>query len=131
MSEYTEAKRMERAALLNSGWYARYLWAFGAGQLVLVPVSLLWHGVAQAVVFATANMLLVGGMSVYAARQRVVRRGFGLKHGLVIGTWSVVFAATVVLGTEVFRDNLAFTVVAAVACALPAVVGAVTERRAA
>ncbi|MEU9416114.1 hypothetical protein [Streptomyces sp. NPDC048272] len=129
MSEYTEAKRMEAAALLSSGWYARYLWVFAAGQLVLVPMSQLWHGAAQAVAFAVVNVLLVGGLSVYAARQRVVRRGFGVKHGLVIGVWSVVFAATVVLGGGVFRDDLVFTLVAAVACALPPVVGAVTERR--
>ncbi|MCY0922959.1 MULTISPECIES: hypothetical protein [unclassified Streptomyces] len=131
MSEYAEAKRMETAALLSSGWYARYLWVFAVGQLVLVPVSLLWHGAGQAVVFTLANTLLVGGLSVYAARQRVVRRGFGLKHGLVIGTWGAVFGAAVVLGTGVFRDDPAFTVVAAVACALPAAVGAMTERRAA
>lgn len=71
------AAGVERAARQRSGWYARYLWAFAAGQLVLVPIAVLWRGPVSAVVFSVANGLLVAGLSVYAARQRVMRRGPG------------------------------------------------------
>lgn len=69
------AAGLEQAARQRSGWYARYLWAFAAGQLVLVPIAVLWRGPVSGVVFALTNALLVTGLSAYAARQRVVRRG--------------------------------------------------------
>ncbi|MFJ7586220.1 hypothetical protein ACIQZO_02220 [Streptomyces sp. NPDC097617] len=123
------AAGLEKAARRRSGWYARYLWAFAAGQLVLVPVAVLWRGPVSAVVFGVANALLVTGLSVYAARQRVVRRGFGVKHGVLVGSWAAVFALTITLGTSVFGRGAGFAAVAALACALPLAVGAWTETR--
>ncbi|MET9597073.1 hypothetical protein [Streptomyces sp. NPDC006459] len=123
------AAGLEKAARQRSGWYARYLWAFAAGQLVLVPIAVLGRGPVSAVVMGVANVLLVTGLSLYAARQRVVRRGFGLKHGLLVGSWAVVFALVVVLGVTVFGRSVPFAVGAALACALPLAVGAWTEMR--
>ncbi|MCX5196668.1 hypothetical protein OOK31_22710 [Streptomyces sp. NBC_00249] len=123
------AAALERAARAGSGWYGRYLGVFAVGQLVLVPMALLWHGPAAAAVFAVVNTAMVTGLSVYAARQRVIRRGFGLRHGLVIGVWAVAFAAAVVLGSTVFTDHVGFAAVAALVCALPAALGARSELR--
>lgn len=123
------AAALEKAALRRSDWYGRYLAVFGAAQLFLVPTALLWRGPAAGAVFAMAQALIVGGLSLYATRQRVVRRGFGIRHGLVIGTWGLLFAATVLLGVNVFTGNVAFAAAGAVACALPAAVGAVLELR--
>ncbi|ARZ69658.1 hypothetical protein M1P56_02175 [Streptomyces sp. HU2014] len=118
MGALGRAAAVERAARDGSGWYARYLRVFAASQLVLVPMALLWHGATSAMVYAAANALLVTGLSVYAARQRVVRRGFGVKHGLVVGAWAVTFGLVVALGTTVFKDSLPFAAAAALACAL-------------
>ncbi|MFJ9645490.1 hypothetical protein ACWEPM_16030 [Streptomyces sp. NPDC004244] len=123
------AADMERAVRARSGWYARYLWAFAAGQLVLVPVAVLWHGPVSAMVFGLANALLVTGLSVYAARQRVTPRGFGVRHGVLVGSWAAVFALTVTLGSTVFADSPAFAAVAAAGCALPLATGARLEQR--
>ncbi|MER7823646.1 MULTISPECIES: hypothetical protein [unclassified Streptomyces] len=123
------AVALERVARQRSGWYARYLWAFAAGQLVLVPMAVLWRGPVSGVVFGVTNALLVTGLSVYAARQRVIRRGFGVKHGVTIGSWAVVFALAITLGTSVFGHGVAFAAVAAVACAAAPAVGAWTETR--
>ncbi|MFA7767283.1 hypothetical protein ACGFNX_17705 [Streptomyces sp. NPDC048723] len=123
------AAGLEQAARQRSGWYARYLWAFAAGQLVLVPIAVLWHGPLSGAVFAVTNALLVTGLSVYAARQRVVRRGFGVKHGVLVGSWAVVFALSITLGTAAFGHGVPFAAVAALACALPLAVGAWTETR--
>ncbi|MEJ8644779.1 hypothetical protein WKI68_32935 [Streptomyces sp. MS1.HAVA.3] len=125
------AAGLEKAAREHSGWYARYLWAFAAGQLVLVPMAVLWHGLTSALVFAAANTALVTGLSVYAARQRVVRRGFGVKHGVLLGSWTVLFALTVTLGNTAFGSSVPFAAVAAVGCALPLAVGAWSETRSA
>ncbi|MFG2994719.1 hypothetical protein ACGFZK_36390 [Streptomyces sp. NPDC048257] len=123
------AAGLEKAARRRSGWYARYLWAFAAGQLVLVPMAVLWHGPASAVVFGVTNALLVTGLSLYAARQRVVRRGFGVKHGVLVGSWAVVFALTITIGTAVFGHGVPFAAAGALVCALPPAVGAWTETR--
>ncbi|MFD9480502.1 MULTISPECIES: hypothetical protein [Streptomyces] len=123
------AAGLEQAARRRSGWYARYLWAFAAGQLVLVPMAVLGRGPVSVVVLGVANVLLVTGLSVYAARQQVVRRGFGVKHGVLVGSWAVVFALVVVLGFTVFGRSVPFAVGAALACALPLAVGAWTETR--
>lgn len=123
------AAGVERAARQRSGWYARYLWVFAAGQLLLVPIAVLWRGPVSAVVFSMTNGLLVAGLSVYAARQRVMRRGAGKKHVLLVASWATLFALTVTLGTAVFGHGVPFAAVAAVACALPLAVGAWTETR--
>ncbi|WKD35171.1 hypothetical protein [Streptomyces xanthophaeus] len=123
------AAGLEQAARRRSGWYARYLWVFAAGQLVLVPIAVLWQGPVSGAVFAVTNGLLVTGLSVYAARQRVVRRGFGVKHGVLVGSWAVVFALSITLGTAAFGHGVPFAVAAALACALPLAVGAWTETR--
>ncbi|MDJ0384924.1 hypothetical protein [Streptomyces sp. G-G2] len=113
----------------GSGWYARYLWAFTAGQLVLVPMAVLWQGVASAVAFGLTNALLVTGLSVFAAHQEAVRRGFGILHAVITGTWAVLFTLTVSLGVAAFGSSPAFAVTAAVACALPPAVGALLGLR--
>ncbi|RSS70745.1 hypothetical protein [Streptomyces sp. WAC06614] len=120
---------LERAARRGSGWYATYLTVFAAGQLVLVPMALLWHGLAAATTFAVLQVVLVGGMSAYAAKQRVMRRGFGMRHGLIIGVWGLLFALTVLLGLHAFADQVGFAVVAALVCAAPPALGALAERR--
>jgi hypothetical protein len=120
---------LERKTRVRSGWYARYLWTFAAGQLVLVPMALLWHGLTEALVFALTNTLLVTALSVYAARQPVVRRGFGIKHGLMMGSWGVTYALGIALGTTAFVDSQAFAAAAAAACALPLATGAWLEAR--
>ncbi|WP_424886905.1 hypothetical protein [Streptomyces sp. XH2] len=119
----------EKAARARSGWYARYLWVFAAGQLILVPIAVLWHGFASALVFGLANTFLVTGLSLYAARQRVVRRRFGVKHGVIVGSWAIVFVLTVTLGNAMFANSPAFAAAAASACALPLATGAWLEMR--
>ncbi|MEU9161187.1 hypothetical protein AB0D29_13065 [Streptomyces sp. NPDC048424] len=123
------AAGMEKAARARSGWYARYLWAFAAGQLVLVPLAVLGRGPVAVILMGVINVLLVSGLSLYAARQRVVRRGFGVKHGVLVGSWAVVFALMVLLGTTVFGRSVPFAAGAALACALPLALGAWSEMR--
>ncbi|WP_050502093.1 hypothetical protein [Streptomyces monomycini] len=129
MGALDRAAAMERAARARSGWYARYLWVFAAAQAALVPMALLWHGPVAALAFTLAVTTLVAGLSLYAARQRIVRRGFGARHGVLIGLWAAVYSASLLFGLLVFVDSRTFAAVAASACALPLVVGAVLERR--
>ncbi|MFB7181792.1 hypothetical protein ACFCYI_29310 [Streptomyces sp. NPDC056257] len=123
------AAGMEKAARARSGWYARYLWVYAAGQLVLVPLAVLGRGPVAVALMGAINVLLVSGLSLYAARQRVVRRGFGAKHGVLIGSWAAVFALSVVSGVTVFGRSVPFAAAAALACALPLALGAWSETR--
>jgi hypothetical protein len=134
--EFSEARgtlaravTVEGAARQQSGWYARYLWAYATGQLVIVPMAVLWHGTVAVLTYTLLVAALVAGISVYAARQRVVRRGFGRKHGTVIGTWAAAYGCAIALGTTVFAGDVAFAAAAAVGCALPPAVGAWLEDR--
>lgn len=68
-------------------------------------------------------------LSVYAGRQRTVRKGFGARHTIVIGGWAIAFILTTWLGTTTFHENVLFAVVAAAACALPFALGAWSEIR--
>ncbi|MGW3627218.1 hypothetical protein [Streptomyces sp. NPDC000880] len=61
--------------------------------------------------------------------QRVVRRGFGVKHGSVIGAWAVAYGVTIALSVSAFENSVAFVVAGALGCALPPAVGAWQETR--
>lgn len=122
------AADVESEARRRSGWYARYLGVFAAGQLVLVPIALLWRGLLGALVFSLTNLVLIAGLSVYAARQRSVRRGFAARHGLVLGTWAVAFAVAIGWGISAFEGSVTYALVAAIWCAIPPAVAGWWER---
>ncbi|MEU8888706.1 hypothetical protein [Streptomyces sp. NPDC048442] len=136
MSEHThaaealrQADRVESAAWQGSSWYLRFLLVFGLAQLVIAPTLVLWRGPASTFVAIGVNTAVVIAMSVYAARQRTLRRGFGIRHGAVIGGWGVAFGLTAALGTTFLHGNTLFAAVATLACALPFAVGAWFEIR--
>ena len=123
--------RIEATARVRSRWYVRYLWLFAAWQLVLVPTVLLWHGRTGALVSASANALVVVGLTLFAKRQPVIPHGYGALPLKVIGVWAVAYVLALVLGFTAFADSVTFAVVAALACALPASAAAWREARAA
>lgn len=136
MSEYADAAEaltrsgaMEDAVRRQSRWYLRYLIVYGVAQTALVLTVLLWHGPVAVGVGTALFALCVGGLSAYAGRQRAVRRRFGLRHGLIIASWGVLYAATLVLGPMVAPDSVPFAVGAALCCALPVAVGVGLELR--
>lgn len=121
---------IEATARARSHWYVRYLWLFAVWQLVLVPAVLLWHGPTGALVSASANGLVVMGLSLFATRQPVMPHGYGGKHLKVIGVWAAAYVLALVLGFTAFVGSVAFAAVAALACALPASAAAWREARA-
>ncbi|MFI0980330.1 hypothetical protein ACH4SP_25405 [Streptomyces sp. NPDC021093] len=137
MSEYTDAvaalqrvDRVERAALRGSSWYARYLLVFGVTQLMFVPVFLLWTSMTVFVVALSVFLLMVAALIVYAIQQRAVRRNFGLRHSITIGSWALVHTAMMTLvGLGGLRGSVPFAVGGALACATPPLVGALLEKR--
>ncbi|MFI8517631.1 hypothetical protein ACIGEZ_07355 [Streptomyces sp. NPDC085481] len=117
--------RIEATTLGRSGWYVGYLWVFAAWQLILVPAVLLWRGPTGVIVSTLANALMVMGLSVFAARQPVVPRGFAGRHLRVIGAWAVAYVLALVVGFTAFVGSVAFSAAAALVCALPAAAAAV------
>lgn len=136
MSEYAaaaealrQADKVESAAWRGSDWYLRFLLVYGLAQLAMAPVLVLGQGPVSIFVPVGVNTAVVLGLSVYTARQRTVRRGFGIRHGAVIGSWGVAWALTASLGTTVLHESPSFAVLATLACALPFAVGAWFEIR--
>ncbi|GGT42370.1 hypothetical protein [Streptomyces purpureus] len=136
MSEFADATealgrslRLEKAARRGSDWYLRYLAVFAAAQLVLVPAVLLGHDTWVMPAALGLYVVAVAGLSVYATRQRSVRRRFGVRHTVTVAVWGLLYAATLALGFTAFPDSAGFTAVAAVVCSVPLAVGAWLERR--
>lgn len=96
MAEYASqeaAAALDRAQKLSSTvrdgtrWYVGYQLIYGCASAVLVLcIGLLsWpYGMAIGIGSWCAT---ITGLSVYAARQRVARRGFGGRHGIMIASW--------------------------------------------
>ncbi|MEU7179147.1 hypothetical protein ACWIG3_32600 [Streptomyces celluloflavus] len=132
MSEYAAkdaSDALARARELGSSvrgsgrWYVRYQVIFGcAAALCVLAIGLLHHpyGVALGTGFW---VVVIAGLSVYSARQRVVGRGFALRHGGLIATWGVLNGAVLAGGVTWFPGVAAWWVPGAVAVALPGLVG--------
>ncbi|MER6048693.1 hypothetical protein K2224_09025 [Streptomyces sp. BHT-5-2] len=138
MGEYASgeaAAALARAAELGStvrrstAWAARYQVVFGcAAGLMVLAVGLVKapYGVGVGVGFWVA---VIAGLSVYAARQRVARRGFGRRHGILIGTWGLLYGAVLVPGVMSFPGDATWWVPGAVAVSLPGLIGGYLEAR--
>ncbi|WP_043265556.1 hypothetical protein [Streptomyces sp. CT34] len=114
----------------NGGkWYVRYQVIYGlAAGLVVLSIGLVKHpyGVAVGVGFWCAT---VAGLSVYAARQRVSRLGFGRRHAAMIILWGLLYLAVLLPGTFWFKGAAAWWVPGAVVVALPGLIGGYLEAR--
>ncbi|MFF8787246.1 hypothetical protein [Streptomyces sp. NPDC015125] len=138
MSEYASqeaAAALDRAQKLSSTvragarWYVWYQLIYGCASAVLVlSIGLLGrpYGVAIGIGLWCAT---ITGLSVYVARQRVARRGFGVRHGVLIASWGLLYGAVLAPGTIWFPGVLAWWVPGALVVALPGLVGAYLEAR--
>ncbi|MFK0293387.1 hypothetical protein ACIQU6_23310 [Streptomyces sp. NPDC090442] len=138
MGEYASndaAAALARATQLGSTvregtrWYVRYQYVYGAAAGLAVLAIGLWkapYGVAVGTGFWVA---MVAWLSVYAARQPVARQGFGIRHGIMIGTWALLYAAVLTLGVIFFPGVAAWWVPGAVVVALPGLIGGYLEAR--
>ncbi|MFE6687200.1 hypothetical protein ACFVFQ_12050 [Streptomyces sp. NPDC057743] len=129
------AAALARAAQLGSTvrkgtrWYVRYQFVFGGVTgLAVFAIGVLKapYGVAVGTGLLVA---VVSWLSVYAARQPVSRRGFGIRHGIMIGTWGLLYAAVLALGIIFFPGVAAWWVPGAVVVALPGLIGGYLEAR--
>ncbi|WP_336054087.1 hypothetical protein [Streptomyces sp. CA2R101] len=138
MAEYASqeaAAALARARKLSSTvrdgtrWYVGYQVIYGCASAVLVLcIGLLGrpYGLAIGVGFWCVT---IAGLSVYAARQRVARRGFGRRHGIMIASWGLLYGAVLFPGTMWFPGALAWWVPGALVVALPGLIGAYLEAR--
>ena len=76
----------------------RYLVIFGcASAAQVLSVGLLAHPYGVAIGIGIGGVT-VTALSVYAARQRVSRRGFGRWHAGLMGVWTLLYVAVLLLG---------------------------------
>ncbi|MGG7572131.1 hypothetical protein [Streptomyces sirii] len=125
------ARAQELRSTVKDGtkWYVRYQVIYGcASALLVLAIGLLGrpHGVALGIGFWCA---VVVGLSVYAARQRVARLGFGRRHSGMIIAWALLYGAVLVPGMIWFQDAAAWWVSGALVVALPGLIGGYLEAR--
>ncbi|UZJ30123.1 hypothetical protein [Streptomyces endophytica] len=123
------AQELGSTVRASTKWSVRYQVIFGCGSGVMVlALGLLGqpYGVALSSILWCAT---VGGLSVYAARQRVARRGFGRWHAGLIIAWGLLYNAVQVPGFIWFQGVTAWWVAGAVLVALPGLIGGYAEAR--
>ncbi|MGC5010847.1 hypothetical protein ACLQ2R_08800 [Streptosporangium sp. DT93] len=113
----------------RSRWYVRYLLVFGVSALALVLVLGFTSTVTPKMVSTGLWLALVAVLTVHAVRQPVIRRGFGVRHTVIIVTWGVLYAGVLLAGSAWFQGEPAWWVPGAVVVSLPAFVGAYLEAR--
>ncbi|MFG2830141.1 hypothetical protein ACGFWI_22190 [Streptomyces sp. NPDC048434] len=138
MSEYASkeaAAALDRVRKLSSTvrdgakWSVWYQLVYGCAAAVLV-LSIGLLGRPYGLAIGTGLWCVtITGLSVYAARQRVARRGFGWRHGVMIASWGLLYSAVLVPGTMWFPGVLAWWVPGALVVALPGLIGAYLEAR--
>ncbi|WP_030809254.1 hypothetical protein [Streptomyces sp. NRRL S-337] len=123
------AQELSSTVRASTKWSVRYQVIYGCGSGVMVlALGLLGqpYGVVLSSIFWCAT---VGGLSVYAARQRVARRGFDRwRSGLIIA-WGLLYNAVLVPGMIWFQGVTAWWVAGAVLVALPGLIGGYAEAR--
>jgi hypothetical protein len=127
------AERMERAVRDGSTWvYVSWLVGMAVATLMyLTGLGVLGSDDRSTLVFSLAFGVCVAGLSIgLLPRARVSRAGFSRRWALAVVGWGVVYAAAMFIGLFFFRGELAFWLPAAVAAALPLVLGARAEARA-
>ncbi|MGY5129312.1 hypothetical protein [Streptomyces nigrescens] len=138
MAEYASrdaAAALARAQELGSAvrkgtkWYVRYQVIYGCAAAVMVlSVGLLPppYGVAIGTGIWVATIV---GLSVYVARQRVSRRGFGWWHGGLLTAWALLNFAVLIPGMYWHQGAASWWVPGAVVVALPGLIGGYMEAR--
>ncbi|MFE1176999.1 hypothetical protein [Streptomyces sp. NPDC058773] len=125
------ARAQELGSTVRKGtkWYVRYQVIYGCAAAFMVLATGLLptpHGVAIGTGVWVAAIV---GLSVFAARQRVARRGFGRWHAVLITVWTALSIAVLLPGSLWYQGAVWWWVPGAVVVALPGLIGGYLEAR--
>ncbi len=125
-----QAERLKTMMNRHSRWVVRYQLMYGAASFVMILALGLLDAPLGVVVSMVIWLPATTALSVYAARQPVAYRGMAKTHGVMIGTWAVLYGIVLYPGIRFFPGNLAWWLPGAVLVAVPGFVTAyVTYRR--
>lgn len=119
-----QAHRLAQNAKRSSRWYATYLVIYAVATFV---VSLIIGATASPLGVALGMGLwavVLVALTIYAHRAKTAVKQFGLLHGLVIASWTILWIITVVVGSMFFGGILGWWIAGGIACAVPPLVGA-------
>ncbi|MFI5526608.1 hypothetical protein [Streptomyces platensis] len=122
-------RELDSTVRKGAKWYVRYQVLYGCAAAVMVlSIGLLPppHGVA---IGGGLWIATVAGLSVYAVRQRVARRGFGRRHIGMIMLWALLYLAVLIPGVMWHQGAASWWVPGAVVVALPGLIGGYLEAR--
>ncbi|GAA3006303.1 hypothetical protein [Streptosporangium longisporum] len=123
------AEELETVVRDRSRWYVHYLVVFGTSICALVLVLGFTTSVPPKMVATGLWLALIAVITVHAVRQPVIRRGFGVRHTVMIGTTFALYGVVLLAGSAWFRNEPAWWVPGAVLTSLPSLVGAYLEAR--
>lgn len=128
-SALAHADRLAADVNRRAKWYVAYLVTYGVASFVLTLVLGMVAGPVAATIAITCWGVVIGGLSAFAARQPVARRGFGRRHGLVVGAWALLYGVVLLPGLAWFPGEPLWWVPGAILVSLPAFAGAILEAR--
>jgi len=121
-----EAAGRANASLARRGrWLHTYLLAFAVATATLVVVIGL-GGLVGIVIGTSLWGVFLASIIPWALRQDVTPRHLGRRWAWTLGSFAVLYGATLGVGIARFPDEVAFWVPAAVVCAAPFAVAAVS-----
>jgi uncharacterized membrane protein YjjP (DUF1212 family) len=119
------AERLTWEARRAGRWYGIYLVAFAAASALLGGLFGVVGNLWGTAVLTPLFVVFVGALTVWAQRKRTALQGVAALHGVVIGSWAVLWAVTVIAGSLYYQGRPAWWVAGGLAMAVPGVVGAV------
>ncbi|MEV0371010.1 hypothetical protein AB0I10_14430 [Streptomyces sp. NPDC050636] len=125
------ARAQELGSTVRNGskWHIRYQVIYGcAAAVTVLAIGLLSHPYGLAVGMGIWALALTG-LSVYAARQPVARRGSTRRLNGLIVVWGLLHVAVLSPGLIWFEGVAAWWVPGALVVALPSVIGGYLEAR--
>ena len=110
-------------------WFARRLLVFGAGTVPAVAAMAVLRGPVGLFLLALLLLAFLAGITYSSRRHPIGLTGAGLRHTLVLVSWTVLFLAVSLGGLTWFDGVLAWWLGGSLVVSAPCFVGAWVELR--
>lgn len=118
-----QAKAMDAKVRPGGSWYMAFGTVFGVGSAVVVLVVGLFPGSTLMTVVMVLFFVMLAALLAWALTRPVSPRRFGWIHGLTMAAWSAIYLTAILAGQLYFHEEPRWWIPAALACALPPLIG--------
>ncbi len=128
-ADLDRATHLREAARRSTRWYSHYLVVFGVASFGVAVLTGTLDGPSGVALTMGLWAAFLAVSTAWVARRRTAIQGMTRLHLTVMACWTVTWAATVILGKNVFDGQLWWWVLGGLAVAAGPLVGAVVAHR--